>query len=149
MKPQMLIISPVTPYPVFHGAGSAIFGYLRTLRQDLDILFAGFCPEKLLGQATEGLQVMCKDVVLMAPPELRYVDAFDPTPFYFSNLKDERFRAAVREMYERHRPEMIQVEYLNMAEYAEGLRGVRLLRAHVQDWWHFYLGWKQCLSKRE
>jgi glycosyltransferase involved in cell wall biosynthesis len=149
MKPKMLIISPVTPYPVFHGAGSAIFGYLRVLRQDFDILFAGFCPEKLLDQANEGLRLLCSDVFLMAPPELRYVDALDPTPFYFSNLKDERFRQGVRDLYDRHHPEMIQVEYLNMAEYADGLQGVRILRAHVQDWWHFYIGWKQCLSHRE
>ncbi|GEM_PF-2596344 len=145
----MLIISPVTPYPVFHGAGSAIFGYLRVLREDFDILFAGFCPEKLLKQADEGLRLLCRDVFVMAPPELRYVDAFDPTPFYFSNLKDERFRQGVRDLYDRHHPEMIQVEYLNMAEYADGLAGVRVLRAHVQDWWHFYIGWKQCLSRRE
>jgi glycosyltransferase involved in cell wall biosynthesis len=149
MKPKLLIISPVTPYPVFHGAGSAIFGYLRILRQDFDILFAGFCPEKLLEQANEGLRLLCSDVFLMAPPELRYVDAFDPTPFYFSNLKDERFRQGVRDLYDRHHPEMIQVEYLNMAEYADGLQGVRILRAHVQDWWHFYIGWTQCLSSRE
>jgi len=85
----------------------------------------------------------------MAPPELRYVDAFDPTPFYFSNLKSEPFRKAVWAMYEKYQPEMTQVEYLNMTEYAEGMKGVRILRAHVQDWWHFYLGWKLCLSKRE
>jgi len=148
-KPRILIISPVTPYPVFHGAGSAIFGYLRALRQDFNILFAGFCPEKLLAEANEGLRVLCEDVVVMAPPELRYVDAFDSTPFYFSNLKDERFRQAVRDMHQKYQPEVVQVEYLNMAEYAAGLSGVRLLRAHVQDWWHFYLGWKQCLSRRE
>jgi glycosyltransferase involved in cell wall biosynthesis len=149
MKPRILIISPVTPYPVFHGAGSAIAGYLRILRQDFNILFAGFCPEKLLDQAREGLSVLCEDVVLMAPPELRYIDAFDATPFYFSNLKSKPFQKAVRDMYEKYRPEMVQVEYLNMAEYAEGMKGVRVLRAHVQDWWHFYLGWKLCLSKRE
>ncbi len=68
MKPRILIISPVTPYPVFHGAGSAIFGYLRALRQDFDILFAGFCPEKLLVQAEQGLRQICLDVALMAPP---------------------------------------------------------------------------------
>lgn len=149
MKPRILVISPVTPYPVFHGAGSAIAGYLRVLRQDFSILFAGFCPEKLLTQARDGLSVLCEDVVLMAPPELRYVDAFDPTPFYFSNLKSEAFRKAVWEMYQKYQPQLIQVEYLNMAEYADGMKGVRILRAHVQDWWHFYLGWKLCLSKRE
>jgi glycosyltransferase involved in cell wall biosynthesis len=149
MKPRILIISPVTPYPIFHGAGSAIFGYLRALRQDFDIIFTGFCPERLLAQAEEGLRMLCLDVALFAPPELRYVDAFDATPFYFSNLKHEGLRQAVRRLYQQYRPEMIQVEYLNMAEYADGLQGVRVIRAHVQDWWHFYLGWKQCLSRRE
>lgn len=149
MKPRILIISPVTPYPVFHGAGSAIFGYLRALRQDFEILFAGFCPEKLLAQAEEGLRLLCKEVVLMAPPERRHLDAFARTPFYFSNLKDERLRRAVLDLYDAYRPELVQVEYMNMAEYADGLKGVRLMRAHVQEWWHFYLGWKRCLSRTE
>ncbi len=52
-------------------------------------------------------------------------------------------------MFEAHHPEMIQVEYMSMSEYADGLKGVRLLRAHVQEWWHFYLGWQRCLSRRE
>jgi glycosyltransferase involved in cell wall biosynthesis len=149
MKPRILIISPVTPYPVFHGAGSAIFGYLRALRQDFDILFAGFCPEKLLAQAEEGLRMLCRDVAVMAPPERRHVDVFDRTPFYFSNLKDARLRKAVLDMYHAHKPEMIQVEYMSMSEYADGLEGVRLLRAHVQEWWHFYLGWRRCISRTE
>lgn len=149
MKPRILIISPVTPYPVFHGAGSAIFGYLRALRQDFEILFAGFCPEKFLAQAEEGLRMLCGDVALMAPPERRYVDAWARTPFYFSNLKDERLRRAVLDLHRKYRPEIVQVEYMSMAEYADGLEGVRLLRAHVQEWWHFYLGWKKCFSRAE
>jgi len=149
MKPRILIVSPVTPYPVFHGAGSAIFGYLRALRREFDILFCGFCPAKLLGQAEEGLRMLCKDVYLAAPPERRTVDALDRTPFYFSNLKHEGLRQAVREMHRKYRPDIVQVEYMSMAEYAEGLDGVRLMRAHVQEWWHFYLGFRNCLSPAE
>ena len=149
MKPRLLNISPVTPYPIFHGAGSCIFGYLRALRQDFEILFAGFCPEKLLSQAEEGLRLLCRDVVLVPPPERRHLDAFARTPFYFSNLKDERLRRGVLHLYDTYHPEVIQVEHLSMHEYAEGLGGVRLLRAHILDWWHFYLGWQRCLSRRE
>ncbi len=148
MKPRLMIISPVTPYPVFHGAGSAIFGYLRALRSDFDIFFTGFCPEKLLRQAEDGLRLICKDVALMAPPERRHLDAFSSTPFYFSNLKDQRLQKTVADMYRESRPDLVQVEYLSMAEYAEGLPTTRLVRAHVQDWWHFYLGWKRSLSRR-
>jgi glycosyltransferase involved in cell wall biosynthesis len=149
MKPRILIISPVTPYPVFHGAGSCIFGYLRALRQDFEILFCGFCPQRLLSQAEEGLRMLCRDVYLVAPPERRIVDALDRSPFYFSNLQHEGLRQAVREMHRRYRPEITQVEYMSMAEYADGLDGVRLMRAHVQEWWHFYLGWQNCLSPTE
>lgn len=148
MKPRLMIISPVTPYPVFHGAGSCIFGYLRALRSDFDIFFTGFCPEKLLQQAEDGLRLICRDVALMAPPERRHLDAFSSTPFYFSNLRDDRLRKTVAEMYRAARPDLVQVEYFNMAEYADGLQATRLIRAHVQEWWHFYLGWKQSLSRR-
>ncbi len=148
MKPRLMIISPVTPYPVFHGAGSCIFGYLRALRSDFDIVFAGFCPAKLLRQAEDGLRLICQDVALMAPPDRRHLDVFSSTPFWFSSLRDERLRQAVLEMYRSARPDLVQVEYLNMAEYADGLDCLRLMRAHVQEWWHFYLGWKRSLSRR-
>ena len=148
MKPRLMIISPVTPYPVFHGAGSCIFGYLRALRPDFEIFFTGFCPAKFLRQAEEGLRLICSDAALMAPPERRHLDAFSSTPFYFSNLRDEKLRCTVAEMYRSSRPDLVQVEYLSMAEYADGLRSIRLIRAHVQEWWHFYLGWKRSLSRR-
>jgi len=146
MKPRLMIISPVTPYPVFHGAGSCIFGYLRALRPDFDIFFAGFCPARLLRQAEEGLRIICADVTLMEEPERRHLDAFSSTPFYFSALRHSGFRDAVQQMDRAACPDLVQVEYLAMAEYAEGMRAMRLMRAHVQEWWHFYLGWKQALS---
>ncbi len=148
MKPRLMIISPVTPYPVFHGAGSAIFGYLRALRPDFDLFFTGFCPRRLLREAEQGLRLICGDVALLEEPEIRHLDAFSSTPFYFSNLRDEELRQAVRAMHRSVRPDMVQVEYLSMAEYADGLEGIRLIRAHVQEWWHFYLGWKRSLSAR-
>lgn len=146
MKPRLMIVSPVTPYPVFHGAGSAIFGYLRALHSEFDLLFAGFCPKRLLREAEDGLRLICADVALMEEPERRHLDAFSSTPFYFSNLRDEKMRGLVRDMYRSGRPDMVQIEYLSMAEYADGMTTMRLIRAHVQEWWHFYLGWEQSLS---
>ena len=148
MKPRLMIISPVTPYPVFHGAGSAIFGYLRALRSDFEIAFAGFCPPKLLRQAEEGLRLICRDVALVPAPERRHLDAFSSTPFYFSNLRDKTLQHRVAELARSFCPDLVQVEYLNMAEYADGIPATRLIRAHVQEWWHFYLGWKQSLKRR-
>ncbi len=148
MKPRLMIISPVTPYPVFHGAGSAIFGYLRALRSVFEIAFAGFCPPKLLRQAEEGLRLICRDVALVPAPERRHLDAFSSTPFYFSNLRDKTLQHRVAELARSFCPDLVQVEYLNMAEYADGIPATRLIRAHVQEWWHFYLGWKQSLKRR-
>ena len=148
MKPRLMIISPVTPYPVFHGAGSAIFGYLRALRSDFEIAFAGFCPPNLLRQAEEGLRLICRDVALVPAPERRHLDAFSSTPFYFSNLRDKTLQHRVAELARSFCPDLVQVEYLNMAEYADGIPAIRLIRAHVQEWWHFYLGWKQSLKRR-
>jgi len=148
MKPRLMIISPVTPYPVSHGAGNAIFGYVRALRSEFDIFFTGFCPARDLDEAHAGLRLLCSEVALMAPPEQRHLDAFSPTPFYFSNLVDGRLSETVRRMYEAARPDLLQVEYFSMAGYADGLQARRLIRAHVQDWWHFYLGSKQSLKWR-
>jgi len=143
MKPRLLIISPVTPYPVHHGAGSTIYGYIHALRETFDIFFVGFCPERFRTQAQEGLERMCWRARLFAPPAGRRLDAFSPTPFLFSNLDSPEMHAAVDALLEQERPDLVQVEYLGMASYADQARCPRIIRAHVQEWWHYYLNWRR------
>ena len=142
-KPRICIISPVTPYPVYHGAGSTIYGYIRALRQDFDVLFVGFCPERYRAQAQEGLDQLCHKAWLFEPPLGRRLDAFSPTPFLFSNLESAAMRRAVDRILDEERPELVQVEYLGMAQYAERARCPRIVRAHVLEWWHYYLNWQR------
>lgn len=143
MKPRMLMISPVTPYPVHHGAGSAIYGYLRTLREVFDITFVGFCPERFHDQAQEGLNTFCRKAILFPAPRARKLDAFSRNPFLFSNLRSEDMQRAVDRVLKEEAPDVVQVEYLSMADYAAAARCPRIIRAHVQEWWHYYLNWKQ------
>src|SRR3989338_8882246 len=148
-KPRILIISPVTPYPVHHGAGSTIYGYIRALREEFDILFAGFCPERFRSQAQEGLDQLCRKAWLFEAPPARRLDAFSPTPFLFSNLQSDVMRRAVDRILEEERPDLVQVEYLGMAGYAERARCPRIVRAHVLEWWHYYLNWRRTRGFRK
>ena len=148
MKPRILIISPVTPYPVHHGAGSAIYGYIRALRESFDILFAGFCPDSFRAQAQAGLDRLCRKAVLFQAPPARRLDAFSPLPFLFSNLQNDAMRRAVDRLLAEERPDLVQVEYLGMANYADGAQVRRIVRAHVQEWWHYYLNWRQVRGLR-
>ena len=149
MKPRILIISPVTPYPVHHGAGSTIYGYIRALREEFDILFAGFCPERFRSQAQEGLDQLCRKAWLFEAPPARRLDAFSPTPFLFSNLQSEVMHRAVDRILDEERPDLVQVEYLGMASYAERARCPRIVRAHVLEWWHYYLNWRRTRGFRK
>jgi hypothetical protein len=143
MKPRLLIISPVTPYPVHHGAGSAIYGYIRALRDSFDILFAGFCPDAFRSQAQVGLEQLCSKVMLFQAPAGRRLDAFSTTPFLFSNLQSPEMQAAIDHLLETEHPDLVQVEYLGMAGYAAQARTRRIIRAHVQEWWHYYINSRQ------
>ena len=143
MKPRMLIISPVTPYPVHHGAGSAIYGYIRALRESFDLTFVGFCPERFHSQAQEGLNTLCRKAILFPAPPARKLDAFSQTPFLFSNLDSEDMHRAVDRVLKEDSPDLVQVEYLGMADYAANARCPRIVRAHVQEWWHYYLNWQR------
>ena len=152
MKHRILIISPVTPYPIHHGAGSAIYGYLRALRKDFDITFVGFCPERFHSEAQIGLNALCVKALLFPAPPARRLDAFSRTPFLFSNLQSDAMHRAVDRILEQEQPDLVQVEYLGMADYAEAARCRRIVRAHVQEWWHYYLnfqrthGWRMRLQ---
>src|SRR5258706_13563947 len=119
MKPRMLIISPVTPYPIHHGAGSAIYGYIRVLREVFDIIFVGFCPERFLKQAQEGLSALCYKAVVLPPPPARKLDAFSRTPFLFSNLESDVMHWVVDRILKEESPDVVQVEYLGMGDYAQ------------------------------
>lgn len=143
MKPRMLMISPVTPYPVHHGAGSAIYGYIRALRDVFDITFVSFCPERFQSQAQAGLSTLCRRVNLFPPPPARKLDAFSRTPFLFSNLESDAMRRAVDRILKEESPDVVQVEYLGMADHASAARCPRIIRAHVQEWWHYYLNWRR------
>ena len=143
MKPRILIISPVTPYPVHHGAGSAIYGYLRALRAAFDITFVGFCPKRLIAQAQAGLDVLCKKAYLFTLPEARHLDAFSPIPYLFSNLQSKAMHALVDKLLREEDFDLVEVEYLGMADYAEGARCPRIIRAHVQEWLHYYINFRQ------
>jgi glycosyltransferase involved in cell wall biosynthesis len=147
-KPRLLIISPVTPYPVHHGAGSAIYGYIRALRDAFDIFFVGFCPEAFREQAQVGLNQLCRKALLFKAPPARRLDAFSSTPFLFSNLQSEEMQQAVDHVLKSEQPDLVQVEYLGMAGYTERARTRRILRAHVQEWWHYYLNWRQVRGVR-
>src|SRR5689334_4094146 len=127
MKPRILIISPVTPYPVHHGAGSAIYGYLRALRAAFDITFVGFCPQRLIAQAQAGLDVLCKNAYLYTLPEARHLDAFGPIPYLFSNLQSKAMHALVDHLLHEENFDLVEVEYLGMADYAEGARCPRII----------------------
>jgi glycosyltransferase involved in cell wall biosynthesis len=148
MKPRLLMISPVTPYPIHHGAGSTIYGYIRALRDVFDITFVGFCPERHQKQAQEGLDMLCRKALLFPDPPARKLDAFSPVPFLFSNLQSDEMHRAVDRILKEESPDLVQVEYLGMADYAQGANCRRIIRAHVQEWWHYYLNWRQTKGLR-
>ena len=148
MKPRLLIVSPVTPYPIHHGAGSTIYGYIRALRDAFDIIFVGFCPERFHRQAQEGLDRLCRKAVLFYEPPSRRLDAFSRTPFLFSNLQSPDMHRAVDRILKEDSPELAQVEYLGMADYIHAARCPRIVRAPVLEWWHYYLNWRRTQGLR-
>src|ERR1051326_5959850 len=95
MKPRLLMISPVTPYPIHHGAGSTIYGYIRALREAFDITFVGFCPERHQKRAQESLNALCRKALLFPDPPARNLNAFSRVPFLFSNLQSDEMHRAV------------------------------------------------------
>ncbi len=142
------MISPVTPYPIHHGAGSAIYGYICALRRDFDITFVGFCPPVFQKQAEQGLQALCHKACLFKAPQARKLDGFSSMPFLFSNLQSEPMRREVDRLLREEPPDLVQVEYLGMADYADNARCPKILRAHVQEWWHYYLNWRNTKGLR-
>jgi GT2 family glycosyltransferase/glycosyltransferase involved in cell wall biosynthesis len=118
-KPAVLIASPYLPFPLTHGGAVRMYNLLRRAARDFDLVLVCFVdelaapPPEVLELCVELVEVRRSgrhDRALTARPDT--VEEFDTLPF----------RAALRQTMHKWKPALAQLEYTQMAVYANDCR---------------------------
>lgn len=111
------VLSPFIPYPLSHGGAVRLDAMLRQMARDFDIyLFAFRENERIedLGPISE----YCAGAGLVDKPRYREPRWSSMLPPEVREYKSEPMRKLIEEAQRKHRIELVQVEYTQLAQYA-------------------------------
>ena len=115
-RPTVLIASPYPPFPMSHGGAVRMFNLIRHAAREFNIVLLVFCGEHS-APAREILE-LCVEVV-----EVRrrgsHLRPLTARPDVVEEHESTAFHAALREMIRKHSPSLVQLEFTQMALYAE------------------------------
>jgi glycosyltransferase involved in cell wall biosynthesis len=117
-KPRILIVSPYLPFPLSHGGAVRIFNLSRHLSRDYDLLLLTF-RERGDQVDYERLASCFSRVIVVDQDERRREDPTVPAPV--AQFRTRAMAAALREAAAEHDPDIVQVEYTQLAGYREAV----------------------------
>jgi GT2 family glycosyltransferase/glycosyltransferase involved in cell wall biosynthesis len=115
-KPVVLIASPYVPYPLSHGGAVRMYNLMRRAAADFDQVLVAFV-EQPAAPAPELLEFFAEIVLVHRPGSHDLPDTGRPeTVEEFASLS---YRAALREAVRKWKPGVAQLEFTQMAQYAD------------------------------
>jgi GT2 family glycosyltransferase/glycosyltransferase involved in cell wall biosynthesis len=121
--PRVMVASPYSPFPLSHGGAVRIYNLMRRAQAYTQVLV---CYADELGTPAAELLDICAEIVLVrrrgshARPDTARPDAVE-------EFDTPAFRAAMEDARRRWRPEIVQLEYTQMAAHAEACRPARTI----------------------
>lgn len=123
-KPVVLVASPYLPFPLSHGAAVRIYNLLREGQRDFDFVLVAFV--EAARPAPPELRELCVEVVTV----LRQGSHALPSrgrPDTVEEFDRPAFHAAVRQSMRKWSPALAQLEFTQMAIFAEDCRPARTI----------------------
>jgi len=114
-RPVVLVASPYLPFPLSHGGAVRMFNLMRCAAQQYDQVLVAFADE--LAPVPAELLALCQEIVLVRRhgSHLRPLTSRPDTVEEFDSLA---FRAALVRSVRKWKPEVAQLEFTQMAQYA-------------------------------
>jgi len=121
-KPTVLVATPYLPYPLAHGGAVRMFNLMREANKTHNQVVLSFVDE--LATPAPELLALCAEVVLV---ERRgsHLHTSTERPDVVEDFDREDFRAALRWSQRKWAPEIVQLEFTQMALYAPDCRPAR------------------------
>jgi glycosyltransferase involved in cell wall biosynthesis len=112
----VLIASPYLPYPLSHGGAVRMFNLMRRAAADYDVVLVAFV-EKLAAPPRE-LLAIAREVVLVRLLGSHLLPNTE-RPDVVEEFHSPAFEAALRLTVRKHSPAVAQLEFTQMAQYAQ------------------------------
>jgi GT2 family glycosyltransferase/glycosyltransferase involved in cell wall biosynthesis len=117
-RERVIVATPYLPFPLSHGGAVRIFNLMRQAsgrKAGQDLVLVSFVDE-LSAPPAELLEI-CAEVVLVRRHHSHYRIATE-RPDMVEEFSSATFRAALRMACERWKPRVVQLEFTQMAQYA-------------------------------
>jgi GT2 family glycosyltransferase/glycosyltransferase involved in cell wall biosynthesis len=111
----MAVASPYLPFPLSHGGAVRIYNLMRRVCQEWDQVLVAFCDE--LAEPPRELLEICRAIVLVRRRGTHY-RVSTPRPDIVEEFDSETFRACLKQTVRQWSPEIVQLEFTQMAQYA-------------------------------
>jgi glycosyltransferase involved in cell wall biosynthesis len=109
------VVSPYLPFPLSHGGAVRIYNLMRRVAEEWDQMLIAFCDD--LATPPRELLELCRAVVLVRRRGSHY-RRDTPLPDIVEEFDSETFRACLKQTVRQWSPEIVQLEFTQMAQYA-------------------------------
>ncbi|MEP6962845.1 MAG: glycosyltransferase, partial [Acidobacteriota bacterium] len=123
-NPVILIASPYLPFPLSHGAAVRIYNLIRQSAPDFDIVLAAFLEEPR--PVPQELRDLCVEIVTVLRPGTHALPSRG-RPDTVEEFDTPAFHAALRQTVAKWRPAIAQLEFTQMAVYADDCAPARTI----------------------
>jgi glycosyltransferase involved in cell wall biosynthesis/GT2 family glycosyltransferase len=119
-RPVILIASPYLPFPLSHGAAVRMYNLMRRAAADFDLVLLSFIekPVEEPGAVPPQLTEICVEVVTVRRPGSHALPS-TPRPDTVEEFDSLPFHAALRQTAAKWGPRIVQLEFTQMAQYAD------------------------------
>ena len=125
-RPRILVASPYLPFPLAHGGAVRMYNLMRRAAADFDQVLVAFC-DRLETPPAEVLE-MCAEVVMVRRQGSHSLPSTG-RPEVVEEFASPAFRAALRQSVCKWNPAVAQMEFTQMAQYAEDCAPARTILA--------------------
>ncbi len=115
-RPLVVIATPYLPFPLAHGGAVRMYNLMRRAAEDFDQVLVSFCGEA--PEAPAELLEICCEVVLVKRSGSHLLVASN-RPDVVEEFDSPAFHAAVRQTVRKWKPGVAQLEFTQMAQYAQ------------------------------
>lgn len=112
----VLIASPYLPFPLSHGGAVRIYNLMKRASQTEDLILVAFTDE--LATPPAELLAICRQIVLVRRHGTHYKRA-TARPDMVEEFDSAAFRACLKQAVHQWQPEIVQLEFTWMAQYAD------------------------------
>jgi glycosyltransferase involved in cell wall biosynthesis/GT2 family glycosyltransferase len=123
-KPRILIATCYLPFPLSHGGAVRMYNLMREAAKDYSLILLSFVDD--FQTPAPELAALCAEIIEVKREGSHYRHS-SPDPKAVSDFKSPTFEAAIRWVQRKWQPAIAQLEFTQMAQYAQGCKPAKTI----------------------